>query len=297
MPINSDHLGEQLGYILENFIIPNITEHQGFNVDKVRIVYEDLIWTADIKDGIIDILGNAFPAYLGAANISETLIPKRSGLTAWTPTEFGGLWATMDGEGTQLIIPIISDMTYGFYFGSFYNTTKPEALVAGINVAAQTGYYWPYTGYGQAAYEVTIHGIAYVNQTVRTLDWYDNFTGTWGLEPIYTGLGGTDAVNLIVAAIANEQSLKNTDIVAGLEAFDEANPYPGIGANIGFDANHDVLETIPGVRDGFFAAPFRQYHPDGSLPIIPSGGLYPWDNYIPLASKSHLIYPPWWRKV
>ena len=130
--------------------------------------------------------------------------------------------------------------------------------------------------------------------TVRTLEWYDNFTGTWGFEPIYTGLGGSDAVNLLVTAITNEQSLINTDIVAGLEAFDEANPYPGIGALIGFDANHDVLQTIPGIRDGFFSAPFRQYHPDGSLPLIPSGGLYPWANYVPLASKSHLIFPPWW---
>ncbi len=293
MPINSDHLGEHLGYILSNYIIPNITDHQGFNVDNAWIVYEDLIWTEDIKEALLDTLNASFPNYLGAANITTQKIPKRTGLTAWTPAEFAGLWGTMAADGTQLIIPIISDIYYGFYFGSFYNITQPNALVAGINVAAQTSYYWPSTS-GQSVYEVTIHGIAKVNMTVRTLEWYDNFTGTWGFEPIYTGLGGSDAVNLLVTAITNEQSLINTDIVAGLEAFDEANPYPGIGALIGFDANHDVLQTIPGIRDGFFSAPFRQYHPDGSLPLIPSGGLYPWANYVPLASKSHLIFPPWW---
>jgi hypothetical protein len=293
MPINSDHLGEQTGYLLKEYIVPNITEHQGFHVDNAWIVYEDLIWTEDIKNGIMDILNSSFPNYLGPANITVQKIPKRTGPTAWTPTEFGGLWANMDADGAQLIIPIISDIYYGFYFGSFYNVTKPNALVCGINVAAQTGYYWPSTG-GKSAYEVTIHGISYVNQTVRTIPWYDNFTATWGFEPIYCGIGGTDAVNLFCTAIENEQSLRNTDIVAGLETFDQGNPFPGIGANVAFDANHDVLETIPGVRDGFFSAPFRQYHPDGSLPLIPAGDLYPWKHYVPASSKSYLIYPPWW---
>jgi hypothetical protein len=293
MPINSDHLGEHLGYILTNYIIPNITDHQGFDVDNAWIVYEDLLWTENIKDALLDTLNATYPNYLGAANVTVQEIPKRTGPTAWTPTEFGGLWATMDGDGTQLVIPIISDIYYGFYFGSFYNTTKPNALVAGINVAAQTSYYWPTTA-GQAAYEVHIHGLAKVNMTADTLGWFDNFTGTWGFEPIYCGLGAQDAVDLIVTAIENEQDFKNNRIVVGLEAFTEGNPFQGKAALIGFDSNHDVLQTIPGVRDGFFSAPFRQYHPDGTSPLIPGRGLYPWANYVPAASKSHLIYPPWW---
>ncbi len=293
MPINSDHLGEHLGYLLTEYIVDNVTAHQGFPVDNAWIVYEDLLWTENIKDALLDTLNTTYPNYLGTANVTVQEIPKRTGPTAWTPTEFFGLWSTMNSTGAQLIIPIISDIYYGFYFGSFYNSTKPEALVCGINVAAQTSYYWPTTA-GEAAYEVTIHGLAYVNMTVRTLDWYDNFTGTWGFEPIYCGLGGTDAINLFATAIDDSQSLRNIDIVAALETFNETNPYPGIAANIGFDANHDVLETIPGVRDGFFSAPFRQYHPDGTLPLVPAAGLYPWKNYVPAASKSHLIYPPWW---
>jgi hypothetical protein len=293
MPINSDHLGEHLSYLLKNYIIPNISDHQGFHVDNAWIVYEDLIWTDSIADALQDELNSTFPKWLGPANVTTQLIPKRTGLTAWTPAEFAGLWGSMDADGAQLIIPILSDIYYGFYFGSFYNTTQPDALVAGINVAAQTSYYWPSTS-GQSAYEVTIHGLAYVNMTERTLPWYDNFTGTWGFEPIYCGMGATDALNLFVAAIEGEQSLINTHIVAGLEKYNETHPFDGIAAKLGFDVNHDVLETIPGVRDGFFSAPFRQYHPDGSLPLIPAGELYPWKYYVPGTSKSHLIYPPWW---
>jgi hypothetical protein len=35
MPINSHHLGEHLSYLLTESIVPNITQHQGFNVDNV----------------------------------------------------------------------------------------------------------------------------------------------------------------------------------------------------------------------------------------------------------------------
>jgi len=292
MPLNSEHLGEHLSYLLVNEIIPNITAYQGFPVDDVKIVYEDLIWTADIKSMVESELAANF-SRLGAANVSSQLLPKRGSLGGWEASDFQNLWSTIKSEGTQLVVPIISDMPYGFQFSAPYNSTEANCLIAGINVAAQTGYHWSQTQ-GGCEYEITTHAIAYVNFTERSIPWYDTFKATAGIDPLYTGVGGSDAVNLFAHAIEQSQSLTNIDIITELEKLNESNPFPGINALIGFDENHDVLETIPGVRDGFFSVPYRQYHPDGSLPLIPCGDLYDWDTMVPLTSKSPLIYPDWW---
>ncbi|TFF94420.1 MAG: hypothetical protein EU543_01345 [Promethearchaeota archaeon] len=302
MPLNSQHLGEHLSYLLIEEIIPRIEAHQNRSVDNMMVVYEDLIWTQEIADMVIANVSAAFPDYLGEANISEQLIPRRGSIGGWTPSDFEVLWGSINTDGTQLVVPIISDMVYGGQFSKPYNTTKADALIAGINVNAQSSSHWGDTE-GGCEYEVTTHAIAYVNFTERSIPFYDSFinltTQTIGipLAPIYTGVGGGDALNLFAHAISEAQSTKNTDIVAELEKIDEDNPFPGINALIGFDENHDVLETIPegpNQRLGFFSVPYRQYHPDGSLPIIPCGQLYDWDGFVPTESKSDLIFPDWW---
>ncbi|GAG78865.1 unnamed protein product, partial [marine sediment metagenome] len=193
-------------------------------------------------------------------------------------------------------VPPIS--THGITFGSFYTAVQPNCTVAGINVVAQIeSLYWPYTG-GACAYEITTHGVGYVNFTERTIPFYDKFVAKWGStlgSPLYCSIGAGDAINLYAAAFENAGTFVNDDIVAELEKFNESNTFPGISAeNLAFDQYHDVLETqVPG-REGFFSIVYRQYHADGSLPIIPSGGLYDWNSLYPRAQTSHMIYPPWW---
>jgi len=293
MPPNSDRLGENLNYLLESSVIPEIITHMGAPVDNVRIVYEDLIWTAAIKTALETELNSTYPSYLGEANVTSRMIPRRVGPGAWTPTDFGLLWDDIKTDGIQLVIPIISDMTYGVYFGSYYNDTKPDCLVAGINVAAQTGAYWGNTG-GKSAYEIVTHTIGYANFTPYTIPFYDAFVAAVGIPPIYTAVGGYDALNLIAYAVADNQSTDNTGLVYALEKITEASPFQGVLARIAFDANHDVLNTIPGVRDNFFSVIYRQYHVNGSLPIIPAGDLYNWATLEPVNSKALIIFPDWW---
>ncbi|TFF89858.1 MAG: hypothetical protein EU548_05985 [Promethearchaeota archaeon] len=295
MPLNSQHLGEHLSYLLTEQVIPNITTYQGAPVDNVYLVYEDLIWTAEIAQMVKDALNASYPQYLGSANVSSQLIPRRGGIGGWTQGDFETLWTTIDSAESQLVVPIISDLEYGAWFSTPYNTTKPDCLIAGINVNAQTGGHWDSTG-GGCEYEITTHAVAYVNLTERTLPFMDGFQAAVGIPPIYTGIGGADAMNLFAAAIENAQSTTNTDIVAELEKFNYTNPFPGIAANLGFDENHDVLAVYPDdpLTAGFFAVPYRQYHPDSSLPLIPAGDLYDWDTLAPASSKSEIIFPTWW---
>jgi ABC-type branched-subunit amino acid transport system substrate-binding protein len=294
MPINSDHLGEHLGHLLPTYIIPNITEHQGFQVDKVRIVYEEIMWTERIKDELIETLNASFPKYLGGApNVTVRKI-----LTGWGITEFTGLWGEILTDDVQLVVPIISDATHGIMFGNFYTVMQPNCTVAGINVVGQiSSLYWPNTG-GACAYEIVTHGVAHVNLTERTIPFYDSFVDRWGAtlgSPLYCSIGAGDAINLYAAAFENAGTFVNDDIVTELEKFNETNTFPGIAApNFGFDQYHDVLETVVGVREGYFGTIYRQYHPDGSLALIPSGGIYDWPNLYPRNRTSHMIYPPWW---
>ncbi|TFF97236.1 MAG: hypothetical protein EU547_04850, partial [Promethearchaeota archaeon] len=177
MPLNSQHLGEHLSYLLKEEIIDAIGDHQGSHADNVWIVYEDLIWTADIKDMVQETLNESYPNYFGYSgdtqpNITVQSIPRRTGPSAWTSTEFSSLWNNIKSDGAQLVVPIISDIFYGYDFSKPYNETKPDCLIAGINVAAQTFDHWSNTE-GGCEYEITTHAIAYVNFTERSLDWFD----------------------------------------------------------------------------------------------------------------------------
>ena len=117
---------------------------------------------------------------------------------------------------------------------------------------------------------------------------------TVGIPPIYTAVGGYDAINLLKWAVTDSQNLTNIELVTSLEKITDASPFQGVLARIAFDANHDVLNTIPGVRDNFFSVFYRQYHANGSLPIIPAGGLYNYAGLEPVTSKHEIVFPIWW---
>ena len=296
MPPNSDRLGVDLGYLLTEVLIPNITDYINHEVYNVTIVYEDLIWTNNVKDSLIDAINASYPDTIGTANITTVPIDNTYGAPEMTT-----VWSNIVTSGTTLVVPIISDSTLGVTFGTFYNKTRPNALVAGINVAAQSGLYWGYTG-GDCVYEITTHGIAYANFTEKTLDFYDDFvTGLYagGYPPIYCSIGGYDAVSLIANATEDADSKAALDIVASLEKINETRPFQGVSGLIGFDEYHDVITNIPGERSGFFSALYRQYLPSAHpiypvLPLIYAGELYDFENLYPKSSLDNLTFPSWW---
>jgi ABC-type branched-subunit amino acid transport system substrate-binding protein len=310
MPLNSHRLGVHLGYLLTETggLIDLISAHQGFHVDHVYIVYEDLKWTADIKTYIEEVLYDKYPNYFGYVGLTQPNISSQFVTKDWTETDFDTLWNDINtstngaGRTAQIIVPIISDSFTSWDFSADYASTAPEALIAGINVGAQTGYHMTQTG-GGGIYEISAHSVAKVNFTQETVQWFDDYEAYKGESPVYTSVGGYDAVGLFVHAINTTQSLTNLDIVSGLEALDYNNPYQGVIAQIGFDVNHDVLPTVPSTHEGFFGVPWRQMAGmDGTtyrdiMPLIPCDSLYDIDTLAPSENTANVTFPHWWPEA
>jgi len=286
MPQNSWWLGNSTTHLIQNLLIPDMLD-KGIEINKATIVYEELIWTIDIKNYVtsaLEALSAATPGvYLSGTNITAQPITP-----SWDKTQFDAYWDVIDLRGDQLVIPLISDLTLGTYFGDGYNNTKPDCLVAGINVAHQLAGYLE--AFGGCEYEISFTGPQRVASTPDMIAFWDSFVAATGglYEPVYTSLGAYDAVKLIANVSDDANSLTHTAIVAQLETITEINYFQAAGARVAFDQYHDVLGTIPGERDGYFFPLFIQFDGTGTKQVIPSAGGYP-----PINTSS-LMYPDWW---
>ncbi|MBY9008740.1 MAG: ABC transporter substrate-binding protein [Candidatus Lokiarchaeota archaeon] len=292
MPQNSFWLGNATNHLVTNVIIPDMIS-KGIDLNKTTIIYEELIWTIDIKNYIIDafeLIGNAsLPTHIPGVTLSGTNITAQPISASWTKSQFDAYWGVIDGRGDQLVIPIISDLSLGRFFGDGYNNTKPDCLVAGINVAHQLSGYL--SDSGGCEYEISFTGPQNVSATPGMVAFWNTFVAATGglYEPVYTSLGAYDAVMLIANVTDDADSLVYTDIVAQLETITETNFFQAAGSKIAFDQYHDVLGTIPGQREGYFFPLFIQFDGNGIKQVLPSAGGYPPVN------TSSLMYPDWWN--
>jgi ABC-type branched-subunit amino acid transport system substrate-binding protein len=287
MPQNSWWLGNSTTHMVSELLIPDMLS-KGIEINRTTIIYEELIWTIDIKNYVTAKL-EALSAVTPGVFLSGTNITAQPVSSSWTKGQFDAYWDVIDSRGDQLVIPVISDPTLGTYFGDGYNNTKPDCLVAGINVAHQLSGYLE--AYGGCEYEISFTGPQRVASTPGMIAFWDAFTNATGglAEPVYTSLGAYDAIMLIANVTDDADSLVYTDIVAQLETIDEDNWFQAAGSKIGFDEYHDVIGTIPGIRDGFFFPLFIQFDGNGVKQVIPSAGGYPPVN------TSKLMYPDWWN--
>ncbi len=287
MPQNSFWLGNATTHLVTNVIIPDMLA-KGIELNKTTIIFEELIWTIDVKNYIIDALAKVSNVTAGVY-LSGTNVTAQPITPSWDKTQFDAYWDVIKSNGDQLVIPIISDLTLGKYFGDGYNNTKPDCLVAGINVAHQLSGYL--SDYGGCEYEISFTGPQNVSSTPGMVSFWNAFVAATGgaYEPVYTSLGAYDAVMLIANVTDDADSLVYTDIVAQLETITETNYFQAAGARIAFDQYHDVLGTIPGERDGYMFPLFIQFDGNGVKQVIPSAGGYPPVN------TSSLMYPDWWN--
>ena len=321
-PLNNKRMGVIIGNYLNSRVIGNISDYISYPVQNITIVYENLMWTADVMGTFISTIQSKNPG------ITMSTEPIPAGGLAY---DFDALWGRILASGTHLIVPIISDPAVGGAFGGRYNAYQPEALIAGINVLAQFNVYMEATWnpglsiYG-AMYEITSHGYAFVNLTNTLLRFLEEYQLEWGAEPIYTTMNGYNAVTLIVDEMVAADAVLNSDqIVSALEVYSNyTSTYQGINTFVAFDEFHDVLPQRGNDEWGYGENIFRQWQPlNGSepyqryyysSPIVPGwhygnesygifdsftgpldAGTYPTIGGKPLiAYKNSLIFPHWW---
>lgn len=322
MPPNNARMAYGLAKFYNHFLIPDIETKKlgGRPINNLTIIHEDMLWTFQMKEVLVEELA-AFNPYLSEANISVEVIPSITPEPAWFDAKWTYIKDPAQGGNPPLVINIISSGTTGLAFGASYGSNQPECLIAGINVMAQTHYYQAATG-NLSMYEISTNSFLPINQSDYSLEWQARFTATAtdlkaaGVTPMYSAMGGWDAVNHLANVTERIGTINGDAIVAELEKYNATNPHipvrgrtTGVKPNywsslttrVAFDANHDYM-----LGDGSYAQRFwpymsmiqwqrinaTAYH----VVAIPTWGynITVYDYWVPANKKNTYQYPPWW---
>ncbi|MHA2287862.1 MAG: ABC transporter substrate-binding protein [Promethearchaeota archaeon] len=275
MPINSTSLAKEiLTTLLFYFGYLNATNPE--NIHKYSLLYEDLTWTA----GMVAFLKAYLTGTYGYTLATEIAYP----ITA-TQTQMDGYMSQLDGNNTQLLIPLISAQG-GILMMNSYATVEPGFVVIGIDVQSQLETFWTDTS-GNCAYETILQSLHATNKTDKSIPFWNAFKAEYGHEPLYTAVGSYDAVNLIVWAIEQSQSFSANTIVTQLETLDRSSPLDGAGGQAAFTNSHDVVEGYP-----YGYTLFVQWNSTGGKAVVSTGGLvYP--DTIVTGPYQTPIWPGW----
>jgi branched-chain amino acid transport system substrate-binding protein len=297
-PINSTQLGGETITML-GWVKGYMGALTGKNITHWGILRENLDWTLPM----VTALAGAMPAILHYDALDPANNIAFNPATV-TETQFATYWNQLNSSKCQVVVPILSGAE-GIYMMTQYNATKPQCLVVGIDVNSQLDTFWTDTN-GKCAYEIQGQTLALnVNKTPFSMPFWHNFIGNYSHEPIYTGIGGYDSVNLLAWAISQANSTSAAKVITQLETITKSNYRQGAGGNLAFTRSHDVHARW----DTNLAHPVwgvaveTQWHPDGKKYCVSMGGYSPYGNAT-LANPSAwypdagfvtgaLMLPPW----
>jgi len=286
MPINSTSLGGQIfAYLLTMMGYLNGTYGTTNPIDTVGLIYEDLTWTEDlvakIKE-VLPMLGYTIPA---SADIKYDV-----GLTAADMLTHVNKLMTAQCD---IVIPVISAQG-GLLMMQHYATLQPEFMVIGIDVQSQLDTFWDQTN-GDCEYEIIMQSIHKTNKTATTLSFWNAFRTEWGHDPLYTASGSYDALNFLVWAINETQSLQawptltlkmETVTKANILANPEQFPSSVGGRGAYWPGTHDLVAGYPW---GYTL--WCQWQANATKVICPSFGSVYNDAY--LTNVGMFQVPPW----
>ena len=96
------------------------------------------------------------------------------------------------------------------------------------------------------------------------MKFFTDFQAKWNHDPIYTASGTYDAVKLLNKTMVENQTISNDWLIPKLEEIDLSNPYMGVGGNIAFTPNHDLVAGLPNVG----IALWTQWQAGGTKAVI-----------------------------
>jgi len=270
-PINTTALAKELiTLIMSTALVLNAT--LPYRVDRFSLMREDLIWTQGFKDAIVAVLTNITgtnPLWVMNYTGADIAFPQDV-----TPVEMESHWDTIDGNNTQIVIPIISGEA-GLPFMQSYRTKQPGCVPIGINVASQDSEFWTISA-GTCEYGVTLESVFETNKTANTIPFYNAYVANFSKSPMYTAVGSYDGIYQLAWAIEQGQSLLVDDIITQLEALDPSDNLVGAGGVGYYDDSHCVVEGWP-----YGVALATQWY-NGTKRLVPGIGIYPSGAFNPL---------------
>lgn len=260
----------------------------GHNVTRFSFMREDLAWTAYFA-GLMKAALESNPSFNMTFAGADIAFPQDV-----TPVQMAAHWTKIQGNNTQIVIPIISGSA-GLTFATSYLAAKPNCIPIGINVLAQDANFWVDSA-GGANYGVTLESVFETNKTHLTLPFWYNYIGNFTDSPIYTATGSYDAIHQLAWALEGAQSFDVDTLVTKLETITYANQLAGAGGMGAYDSSHCAVYKWP---SGIGLA--IQWV-NGSKHLIPAVGIYPsnpWSlaamtpPYGTLLNMSALALPHW----
>lgn len=280
MPINSSSLGGQ--------IIATLAFYRGYlsaitatNVTKFSILYEDLTWTTPL----VAALNGYLPAY-GYELATSIAYP----ITV-TQSAMDGYIAQIDGNNTQVLIPVISAQGGILMMNSYASALaagNAGFCVIGIDVQAQLDSFWTDSN-GNCLYETLLQSLVRTAKTPKSVPFWDAYVAEYDHEPLYTAVGSYDAIYQFVYAINASQSFNADTIVTTLEGVTTSNPIAGAGGVGAFTSSHDIQAGYP-----FGYTLFAQWQAGGTKVAVTTGGyVYPDDVVTGAYQLPSTSYPGW----
>ena len=261
MPINSSALGAEIIAFLAYYAgALSSPLYANRTINKFGILYEDLDWTEPLVDALVDNL----PLYTGGSITAKIAYP----ITA-LQSDMDGYMSTIDTNGTQILIPVISAQG-GILMMSSYASQKPGFVVIGIDVQSQLDTFWTDSN-TNCEFETILQSLHRTNKTDVSIPFWDAYIARYDHEPLYTAVGSYDAINMYAWAINESQSFNANTIVTTMETITTSNPRPGAGGLGAFTVSHDVQEGYP-----YGYTLFCQWQDGGTKIVAPSyGSIYP----------------------
>jgi branched-chain amino acid transport system substrate-binding protein len=262
MPINSSSLGLEIIYFLAYTVgYLNVTNPE--NINSFSLLYEDLTWTTPLVDALKANLPVVVPGLTLATEIAYPITV--------TQTQMDGYISQLDGNATQVLIPVISAQG-GILMMNSYATAEPGFVVVGVDVQSQLETFWDDSN-GNCAFETVLQALHNTSKTEKSIPFWNAFVAEYDHEPLYTAVGSYDAVYTYAWAFNESQSFNADTIVSTIETITTSNPLAGAGGLGAYTTSHDIQEGYP-----YGYTLFVQWQADGTKAVVPSGGyVYPDD--------------------
>ncbi len=201
VPLNSDYLG-LVNFMNLEMVIKAIKDQTGIENVKVVLLMEKTV----AVEVVVEAAHHLVPL-MGVELVGEW----RPSATA---TDVTAELSAIKDSGAHIILTFFSGPAGIVYARQWCELEIPAASV-GINAEAQKIGFWDATG-GKGNYETTLNMYARVEQTEKSIPFWDKFIEETGEFPTYTA-GTYDAVYILTDAIERAGTLDADAIVIELE--------------------------------------------------------------------------------
>lgn len=259
-PINSTALAMQL---IQLIMLSSMVQSgiEGHTITRFSFMREDLAWTAGFAALITaNLESNDYwnMTFTGA----DIAFPQDV-----TPVEMEAHWDTIDGNHTQVVIPIISGSA-GLTFATSYGDSEPECVPIGINVLAQDSNFWDDTS-GRCEYGVTLESVFETNKTGKTIKFWNDYIDRFSDSPIYTAPGAYDSIYQLAWALEAIDSFDPDELVTQIETLKPGASLEGAGGNGAYDSSHSPYLGWP-----YGTSLAIQWYDEEKI-LVPGPGMYP----------------------